>query len=192
MIKRSVGFNAPSHVKLTLFNSLCRSHLEYSSQVWSPFNKNKILLLESVQRSMTRFILNNDLSYPERCAILNILPLSFRREICDLVFLFKYFKGFINVDFNSFIEVSSTNVRQHSGPTVRCPSRARTETFINSYFHRVSRLWNILPNHIRSSTSVAVFRNNLLLHYQTKMISYSVQNTCTLTSTCRCTGFYHF
>jgi hypothetical protein len=72
MIKRSVGFKAPSHVKLTLFNSLCRSHLEYCSQVWSPFNKSKVLSLESVQRSMTRFILSNALSYNERCASLTI------------------------------------------------------------------------------------------------------------------------
>ncbi|ELT90846.1 hypothetical protein CAPTEDRAFT_134085 [Capitella teleta] len=36
MIKRSVGFYAPVNVKSALFSSLCRSHLNFASSVWSP------------------------------------------------------------------------------------------------------------------------------------------------------------
>ena len=84
-------------MKLALYNTLVRSHLDYASQVWSPHEKNRILKLESVQRAMTRFIVNNDLSYTDRCVVLEILPLSYRREISDLAFIFKYICNCINI-----------------------------------------------------------------------------------------------
>ncbi|ELU05640.1 hypothetical protein CAPTEDRAFT_145511 [Capitella teleta] len=85
IVKRTVGFNAPVNVKSFLFMSLCRSHLDFTSPVWSPHLKSKVKQIESVQRSMTRFILNNaDLSYIERCQFLEIQPVLFRRETTDL------------------------------------------------------------------------------------------------------------
>ena len=75
MVKRAVGYNAPSNVKLQLYKSVCRPNVEYSSQVWSPHIKQDIKAVESVQRGMTRFIVNNpDLSYAERCHKLTLRP----------------------------------------------------------------------------------------------------------------------
>ncbi|ELU00278.1 hypothetical protein CAPTEDRAFT_145963, partial [Capitella teleta] len=59
------------NVKMQLYKSLVRPNLKYATQVWSPHFKNEILSIESVQRSMSRFILN----YPnssdvDRCAVL--------------------------------------------------------------------------------------------------------------------------
>ncbi|ELU15385.1 hypothetical protein CAPTEDRAFT_223382 [Capitella teleta] len=51
MIKRSIGYNAPSSVKLQLYIYLCRSKLENCSQVWSPQTNGNILTIESVQHS---------------------------------------------------------------------------------------------------------------------------------------------
>ncbi|ELT87564.1 hypothetical protein CAPTEDRAFT_29844, partial [Capitella teleta] len=88
IVKRTIAFNAPVNVKSYLFISLCRSHLAFASLVWSPHLKSKVKQIESVQQSMIRFILNNaDLSYIERCQFLDILPLLFKREITDLLFL---------------------------------------------------------------------------------------------------------
>ncbi|ELT99686.1 hypothetical protein CAPTEDRAFT_145042, partial [Capitella teleta] len=39
MIKRSIGFNVSTNVKLLLFKALARPILEYSPQVWSPHSK---------------------------------------------------------------------------------------------------------------------------------------------------------
>ena len=84
MVKRSVGYNAPSNAKLQLYKALCRPNIEYSSQVWSPYHKDSIKTIESVQKSMSRYIGGmSDVSYSERCKILNILPLSYRRVIMD-------------------------------------------------------------------------------------------------------------
>ena len=191
-IKRAVGFAAPQRVKLTLFNSLVRSHLDYASQVWSPSDKNKILQIESVQRSMTRYIVNNELSYSDRCAVLEILPLSYRREIFDLFFIYKYFNGVIKVDYSLFVQLYESNSRSHPGPTVRpLFSHPNTECFTSSYFNRICQLWNILPFNIRSCKSFNNFKVKLFTHYKSKLNVYSPHETCTLTSICRCRGYYH-
>ncbi|ELT98030.1 hypothetical protein CAPTEDRAFT_142078 [Capitella teleta] len=55
MIKRSIGFNVSTNVKLLLFKALARPILEYSSQVLSPHSKKEILFIESTQRGFTRY-----------------------------------------------------------------------------------------------------------------------------------------
>ena len=191
-IKRAVGFTAPQAVKLALYNTLVRSHLDYASQVWSPHEKNRILKLESVQRAMTRFIVNNDLSYTDRCVVLEILPLSYRREISDLAFIFKYICNCININLDHIIKFNMSNSRSHPGLTATIVTHhPRTETFISSFFNRVCRLWNNLPITIRSSRTTSTFKKKLYLYYRNHLNQYSIFNTCSLTTICRCRGHYH-
>ena len=85
MIKRAVGYNAPSSVMLNLYRTLSRGILEYSAPLWSPHCSTELTRLERVQRHMTKYILHYpDLDYKQRCIKLGILPLSYRREILDL------------------------------------------------------------------------------------------------------------
>ena len=85
-------------------------NLEYASQAWSPHNRNNIKALESVQCGMTIYIVgNNYMFYQARCQQLNILPLSYHREIMDLTYLNKYFYGAICVDFTSGIKAIHVN-----------------------------------------------------------------------------------
>jgi len=194
-IKRSVGFKAPNVVKLRLYKALCLSILDYCSPVWSPQSKQNIKKLESVQRSMSRFLLNNtEISYPQRCVDLRILPLSFRREMNDLILIFNCMYGSLNVDFTNFISVVSLhNHRSINGVILRSPSsQPRTETFMSSFFNRIIHLWNRLPSSIRNCTSSSVFKQKILHFYIDQLDSFNPDNSCTWTSTCRCQGFYHF
>ena len=44
-----------------------------------------------------------ELSNKERLSALNLLPLSYDREIKDLVFLYKALFGYVNVDVSNFV-----------------------------------------------------------------------------------------
>ena len=189
VIKRAIGFNAPAKVKLQLFKSLCMSILDYCSSVWSPHSKVLIKKMEHIQRSMNRYIVNdpaNDLSYTERCMNLQLLPLSYRREINDLLLVFKALFGPLHGVFTN--EISYCN-SSHNLSSLN--HGARTETFISSFFHRIVQLYNILPLSVRNANSLSAFKLKLFNHYFDKLAQYDITNSCTLTSLCRCQGFPH-
>ena len=66
-----------------------------------------VLLHEDAeQRRATRWIMmrkRGELSYKERLSALNLLPLTYDREIKDLVFLYKALFGYVNVDVSNFV-----------------------------------------------------------------------------------------
>ena len=152
-IKRTVGYNAPLNVKLQLYKSLCRPNLEFSSQVWSPHLKQDIKSLESIQRGMTKYIMGyNEMTYDERCKRLQVLPLSYRREVLDLVFLYNCLHGAIDVDFTDEITYvnSCRNLRSTSHGLNLQTKLVKTETYKSSYFSRVVTLWNKIPLEVKT------------------------------------------
>ncbi|CAB4014177.1 RNA-directed DNA polymerase from mobile element jockey [Paramuricea clavata] len=76
-------------VKRLLYFTWVRPTLEYASPVWSPYKKRNINKIEKVQRRASRLILGHEVDYKSRLEKLHLLPLYMRREITDLVFLFK-------------------------------------------------------------------------------------------------------
>ena len=190
MIKRVVGFHAPPNVTLNLYKSLTRSITEYSSPVWSPQTSKELCHIESVQRSITRFITRFDgSSYKDRCIHLNILPLCYRREFSDLVFFYKCFHNEIKFDLSNlcqYYDETSSRRSAKSGLLLK-PLLTRTESFKRSYFNRIVSEWNSLPLAIRGISTLYSFRKQLLIHYTTKLHEvFSTDNMCTWTSTCRC------
>ena len=84
--------------KKLLYIAWARSRLDYASIVWSPHTKRNIVKLDQIQRRATRSTLGKDISENERLRKLKLLPLCYRKEICDLVFFFKCFKNFYSLN----------------------------------------------------------------------------------------------
>ena len=191
MIKRTVGYHAPRNVTLKLYTAITRSQIEYCSPVWSPYLNCDIKKIESVQRAMTRYILGypENLTYRERCIDLNILPLSYRREISDLVFLFKSIHGVYDVNFNENLEFITMQSRLRSGNqgTLLRNQLVSTDTFKYSYFNIIVGMWNVLPRAIRDCVDLETFKNGINQFYCEKLINgYDPDIPCTWSSMCRC------
>jgi hypothetical protein len=52
-------------------------------------------------------LLRSKLSYKERLSALDLLPLTFDREVKDLVFLYKALFGYVNVDISNYVSFVS-------------------------------------------------------------------------------------
>ena len=69
MIKRTFTFKRKDNL-LQLYKCLVRPHLEYCMQVWNPYLKKDIDLLEGVQRRATNMILGyKRYCYKDRLAL---------------------------------------------------------------------------------------------------------------------------
>ena len=145
-----------------LYCTLVRPRLEYACNVWSPYTAKQKALIENVQRRATKFILNyppSDISYIERLKTLKLLPLEFRREISDLILLYKFRSGTITANFASFLTPATSrySTRSFDSANYRPITQHKQNYFLESYYLRTVRLWNSLSSHIKHATSLSVF-----------------------------------
>ena len=163
------------------------------SQVWCPQSINLIERTEQIQRRATKFILNLPYlcseSYRERLISLDLLPLSYWHKYLDLVFFFKAVNGIIVVSeevlpqpLNQSRITRSTSVNLL---TFR-PPKCKTLTYQNSFFVRVTRVWNSLPTTLRSNNiNLAKFKSLLLNYYSTaQQITFDPEDPRTWKTVC--------
>ena len=148
------------------------------SQVWAPQAVNLILDIERIQRRATKFILSltyrSEVSYKQRLLKIGLLPLCYRQEVLDLVYVFNFLVSLSD----PFISVmNSTRPRRtvSSKGTLLNTIRANTVTFENSFYCRAPRIWNTLPAHLRNTGClVAHFNKDLFNYYLHLTIAKSV------------------
>jgi hypothetical protein len=82
---------------------------------------------------------------PERRLLaLNLLPLTYDREIKDLTFFFKLLHGYYDLNVSDYVSfVSHCRTRNCENPSLmlKVPS-CKTSTFQSSFFNRIVPLWN--------------------------------------------------
>ena len=88
----------------TLFCALVRSQLEYCTVVWSPQTARNIKKLERIQRRAIYFILMTDDDYDTRIKQLNLLSLEDRRNLFDVLLLYKVLNGHRSIDISTYIQ----------------------------------------------------------------------------------------
>ena len=87
LIRRCFSPFIPVKVKKVLYISLVRSHLTYCSQVRRPRFITDFTTLEWIQRSATKYLLNDfSTNYRQRLLSLNLLPLMYFLELLDVLF----------------------------------------------------------------------------------------------------------
>ena len=90
-----------------LYKSLVRPILEYACPVWSPYLVKDKLVIEKVQRRASRIALGQklrEMSYEERCILLNWNTLQHRIEYLSVVECYKTVFGLIGLDFDDYFE----------------------------------------------------------------------------------------
>ena len=141
-----------------------RSQLIYCSPIWRPHLLKDIILLESVQRRATKYLLNDYRSdYKSRLVALGLLPLMYILELNDLMFCIKSLIAPTR-DFDL-----SRHIQFCKGPTRSSASlkmvhiRSSSNSTRHSFFNRLPRLWNCLPP-IDLALSPATIKKHASIH----------------------------
>jgi len=96
----------------TLYISLIRPHLEYSSEIWNPHLIGDKQTLQRVQRHATKLVPElRQLSYADRLFALNLPSLLYRRRRMDMITVFKIVHDLEGVPFKSLFAFHNTITR---------------------------------------------------------------------------------
>ena len=126
-------------------------------------------MIENIQRRATKFILNyppREVSYINRLDQLNLLPLDFRRQMHDLVLLFKYKTGTLTSNFGRFIHTATQQYRTRNFHQANFDllSRHNQEYYCNSCFPTAYLIYSSLA---RISCGLeSIFTNTLEVYYK--------------------------
>ena len=109
-------------------------------QVWNPYLKKDIDLLEGVQRRATKMILGyKHYCYEDRLALCQLSTLEGRRVRGYLIQAFKLLKGLDQINHNNFFVLDvNTNRRGHSLKVAK--SCARLDIRLHNFSHRIGTL----------------------------------------------------
>ena len=177
LTKRTYHFTVNPKQKRTLYLALVRSQFEHCSEIWRPVISAQIDKFVRIQKKAIKWILNEQfLSYSEydvyikKCRDLNILLISKKFDLSDLVLFHKIVNGYLPIKLPEYISkfngVSRTrNHRLDSESYVCNLNFAQTKKiykrnpFFDSFFYRTIHIWNNLPFEIRYNESISCFKS---------------------------------
>ena len=145
-----------------IYKVFVRPHLEYAVTAWSPWLRKDIEVLEKIQHRATRRMSDVRGTYPERLDQIGLTTLEERRVRGDAIEVFKYLRGFLNVNkdtlFTMNISKEPKTRHQNSFMPLSVP-RANLDLRKNFFSVRGATLWNSLPSELRECPSVNSFKN---------------------------------
>ena len=147
LLKRTVGSKNRESFSM-LYKSLVRPILEYACPVWSPYLVKDKLVIEKVQRRASRIALGQklrEMSYEERCILLNWNTLQHRIEYLSVVECYKTVFGLIGLDYFEFCRSKNTRANHPYKIQIKL---AKDNSFKYLFFVRIVKDWKSLPNHL--------------------------------------------
>lgn len=158
---------------ISLYNALVRSHLEYNSSVWSPYQTTYVSKIEKVQKRFTRQIHSKFHipynSYENRLQTLKMSKLELRREYFDICLLNRVIKD-NNSDLNYYISYRDSRFNSRNGLTFRLnpcttnyglytnPLNRAQNTYNNKYKNKID-ISDTNINRFKSSLKIIIDKN---------------------------------
>ena len=128
-------------------------------QVWSPYKRKYIKLLEGVQRRATKLVPQiSELSYEDRLKALGLTKLIDRRVRGDMIETYKIISGKENVNRENFFRMANFRGRSHSRKVYREHSRLNLRKYW--FTQRVVPKWNQLSTREVEANKTSGFKVN--------------------------------
>ena len=159
LTKRTCHFVTNANRKRTLYLTLVRSLFEHCVTVWRPVATTNIDKFERLQKNAVKWILNEEYAsystadtYYCKCKQLNILPMSMRFELSDLVLFHKIVHELIPMKLPEYIlrYNGSSRLRNSNLDSMSFifnnayhTSNSRSKLY-KSFYYRTMHIWNTL------------------------------------------------
>ena len=171
---------------MTLYKTLVRPLLEYSSPLWTPTSKEEIKKLEDIQKSFVKKIKGVSPNYETACKQLQLYTLEERRARYLAIHIWKILEELspnLSKDPNKCIQ-QQTDIPHRRGRTCRIFNLTRTPSHLQKTRKQTIRcqgpkIFNSLPKAIRNLTKInmTTFKSKLDNHLRQKW-NLSAAHTC--------------
>ena len=153
-------------IVVKIFTTYIRPLLEYNSHIWSPTVKYLIQKLERVQRRFTKRVPSlQHKSYRDRLLALKLEPLELRRIKADLILYYKIINNLSCISPSSaFAFHTDARPLRNNNPLRIIKPLNIPQRLMQSFFTRSIDIWNSLPVHITTASSLSSFRRLLNSH----------------------------
>ena len=149
-----------------LFITYVRPKLEYNSSLWSPYLEKDKQKIERVQKLYTKRIccrcnIKNS-GYKDRLKKLNLQPLEERRIMFDLISFYKIINNLSTLKFDDYFKYRSIPYNCRGNPIkIDTIDDFKSQQWRNTFFARVPKYWNFLPQEIASCSNLGNFKQKL-------------------------------
>ena len=174
-----IGFTClDQEVFMNLYPVLVRPLLEYCVQVWSPYKRKHVNLIERVQRRATKLVPSlRDLPYEERLLRLKLTTLEERRARGDMILTYKLISGKEGIGPDKFFKMASVR----GDPEIaRGKKIYRERSNLNKRKHYFSQRapirWNVLSKEEVEAPSTSAFKKRYDLAEPSRMVSRYTNN----------------
>ena len=171
----------PCNVSLSLYKAYLLPHLEYCSPLLIGINKTLNSKLESANKYALKTLLNlgNNLDYNTILSLSDMQSFEHRRYYSSLVLLYKCMNSNSPQYIRNFFQTPYTKYNLRGRGINLEQSGYNNKFFHNSFTYIVSRLWNKLPAHIKTSSKFSDFTRNLKAFDVSKLGPSCHCNSCT-------------
>ena len=166
----------PEHIKLTVYNSLFKPHLEYCNIAWGKSNDRIISQLQTLQKKALRYIANTKVN-----SHVNPLFLKYKLlNVSDMVdynlgiFMYKYTNKYLPSSFENLFSKLQTHERNLNFKTNLIKSISLKSIPSNT----LPRLWNSLDLTTKRSSSLNLFKKQLTLLFHSKYNTICTKINC--------------
>ena len=156
-----IGFSClDKEIFMNLYPVLVRPLLEYCVQVWSPYKRKYINLIEGVQRRATKLVPElRELQYEERLKKLGLTTLEDRRVRGDMIETYKIITGKEDVNPSKFFTMATVRGDPQLTHNMKIyKKRFRLDKRKYSFSQRVIGKWNLLDKDVVESLKTSGFK----------------------------------
>ena len=130
------------------------------------------------------------MSYKDRLLALNLLPLTFDRELKDIIFFHKCLNNLADLNVKDFVSFAYHGLNRLSSSYSLQTTLCKTCTYQSSYFNRIVKLWNYIcklsPSNFSTLDSLKNFVMFHLMHLLRTSFDADYICTWTMIRTCPC------
>ena len=167
-----IGFAClDQEVFMNLYPVLVRPLLEYCVQIWSPYKKKHINLIERVQRRATKLVpALRDLPYEERLSRLKLTTLEERRNRGDMILTYKLISGKEGIRPDKFFTMTAARGDPEIARGKKIfRKRSKLDKRKHCFSQRAPIKWNNLSKKEVEAPSTSVFKKEYDLAEPSRM-----------------------